>query len=45
MDQYCALILISTGEKPNRAMEQMVWHSLIGLASLEELETLIRSRR
>jgi hypothetical protein len=30
MDQYCARILIYTGEKPNRAMCQMVWYSLIG---------------
>ena len=26
----CMLILIYTGEKPNRAMEQMVWYYLIG---------------
>ena len=30
MDQYCARILIYTGEKPNRAMYQTVWYSLIG---------------
>ena len=30
MDQYCARILIYTGEKPNRAMYQIVWYSLIG---------------
>ena len=29
----CLLILIYTGEKPNRAMEKMVWYFLIGLAS------------
>ena len=39
------LILIYTGEKPNRAMHQMVWYYLIGLASLKELEAFIRSRR
>jgi len=27
----CMLILIYTGEKPNRAMYQMVWYELIGL--------------
>jgi len=26
----CMLILIYTGEKPNRAMYQMVWYYLIG---------------
>ncbi|NDC53132.1 MAG: hypothetical protein EBZ74_02295 [Planctomycetia bacterium] len=41
----CMLILISTGEKPNRAMYQMVWYSLIGLASLKELEAFIASRK
>ena len=45
MDQSCALILTYTGEKPNRAMEQMVWYDLIGLASLKELEAFVRSRR
>ena len=30
-DVVCMLILISTGEKPNRAMVQMVWYYLIGL--------------
>ena len=39
------LILIDTGEKPNRAMYQMVWCYLIGRASLEELEAFIRTRR
>jgi hypothetical protein len=32
MDQYSALSLIYTGEKPSRAMYQMVWYYLIGLA-------------
>jgi len=41
----CMLILIYTGEKPNRAMYQMVWYYLIGLASLKELEAFIHSRR
>ena len=41
----CMLILIYTGEKPNRAMYQMVWCSLIGLASLKELEAFIKTRR
>ena len=41
----CMLILICTGEKPNRAMHQMVWYYLIGLASLEELEAFIKSRK
>ena len=41
----CMLILIYTGEKPNRAMYQMVWYYLIGLASLKELEGFIRTRR
>ena len=45
MDQYCALILIYTGEKPNRAMYRIVWYSLIGLASLKELEAFIKSRK
>jgi len=35
----CMLILISTGEKPNRAMEQMVWYYLIG-----QWGSLLRSR-
>jgi hypothetical protein len=26
----CMLILLYTGEKPNRAMYQMVWYELIG---------------
>jgi len=39
------LIVIDTGEKPNRAMDQMVRHELIGLASLKELEAFIRTRR
>jgi len=39
------LIVIDTAEKPNRAMEQMVWYELIGLASLKELEAFIRTRR
>ena len=38
------LILIYVGEKPNRAMEQMVWYYLIGLASLKEPEAFIKSR-
>jgi hypothetical protein len=33
----CMLILIYRGEKPNRAMERMVWYELIGLASLRNL--------
>jgi hypothetical protein len=41
----CMLILIYTGEKPNRAMYQMVWYYLIGLASLKELEVFIASRK
>jgi len=41
----CMLILIYTGEKPNRAMYQMVWYYLIGLASLKELEAFIASRK
>ena len=41
----CMLILIYTGEKPNRAMYQMVWYYLIGLASLKELEAFIKARR
>ncbi|MFM8734601.1 MAG: transposase, partial [Pirellulales bacterium] len=41
----CMLILIYTGEKPNRAMDQMVWYELIGLASLKELEVFIASRK
>jgi hypothetical protein len=40
----CMLILIYTGEKPNRAMYQMVWYYLIGLASLKELEAFIKTR-
>ncbi len=41
----CMRILISTGVKPYRAMEQMVWCSLIGLASLKKLETFRKSRK
>ena len=41
----CMLILIYTGEKPNRAMYQMVWYYLIGLASLKELEAFITTRK
>jgi hypothetical protein len=41
----CMLILIYTGERPNRAMYQMVWYYLIGLASLKELEAFITSRQ
>jgi len=41
----CMLILIYTGEKPNKAMHQMVWYYLIGLASLKELEAFIASRK
>ena len=41
----CMLILIYTGERPNRAIYQMVWYYLIGLASLEELEAFIKSRK
>lgn len=41
----CMLILIYTGERPNRAMHQMVWYYLIGLASLKELEAFIKTRR
>jgi len=40
----CMLIRIYTGEKPSRAMCQMAWCSLIGLASLKELETFIKTR-
>ena len=41
----CMLILIYTGERPSRAMYQMVWYYLIGLASLKELEAFIKTRR
>jgi IS4 transposase len=41
----CMLILIYTGEKANRSMYQMVWYYLIGLASLNELEAFIKTRR
>jgi len=41
----CMLILPYTGEKPHRAMHQMVWYELIGLASLKELEAFIQTRR
>jgi len=41
----CMLILLYTGEKPNRAMVQMVWYYLIGLASLKELEAFIKTRK
>jgi hypothetical protein len=41
----CMLILIYAGEKPNRAMDQMVWYYLIGLASPKELEAFIETRR
>jgi hypothetical protein len=33
------------GENPNRAMHPMVWHHLIRLASLKELEAFIVSRK
>jgi hypothetical protein len=38
----CMLILPYTGEKPNRAMYQMVWYYLIGLAS--QWGSLLRRR-
>jgi IS4 transposase len=41
----CMLILLYTGEKPNRAIYQMVWYELIGLASLKELEAFIKTRK
>ena len=41
----CMLILLHAGEKPNRAMVQMVWYYLIGLASLKELEAFIKTRK
>ncbi len=41
----CMLILIYTGEKPNKAMHQKVWYYLMGVASLKELEAFIRSQR
>jgi hypothetical protein len=41
----CMLILMYTGAKPNRAMYQMVWYYLIGLASLKELEAFIKTRK
>ena len=41
----CMLILIYTGERPIRAIYQMVWYELIGLASLKELEAFINSRK
>ena len=41
----CMLILTYSGEKPNRAMYQVVWYYLIGLASLKELEAFIKSRK
>lgn len=41
----CMPFLIYTGEKPNRAMHQMVWYYLIGLASLKELDAFITSRK
>jgi IS4 transposase len=40
----CMLILIYTGEKPNRAMHNMVWYYLIDLASRKELEAFIKKR-
>jgi hypothetical protein len=40
----CMLILIYTGEKPNRAMHNMVWYHLIDLASRKELEAFIKKR-
>ena len=39
------LILIDTGEQPNRAMHQMVWHELIGLASLKGPGAVTRTRQ
>jgi len=41
----CLLILIDTGERPSRAMYQMVWCYLIGLVSLKELQAFIKTRR
>lgn len=40
----CVLILLYTGEKPNRAMHNMVWYYLIDLASRKELEAFIKKR-
>ena len=36
-EKVCIPSLISTGETPNRPMEQMAWPSMIGLARLEEI--------
>jgi len=41
----CMLIVLYTGEKPNRAIVQMVWYYLVGLASLKELEASIKTRK
>ena len=41
----CVLILIYTGEKPNRSMRNMVWYYLIDLASRKELEAFIKKRK
>lgn len=40
----CLLILLYTGQKPNKAMFQMAYFYIIGLASLEELEAFVASR-
>ena len=38
----CMLILIDTGEKQNRAMDQMIWYELIGLVG--QWDSLLCSR-
>ena len=41
----CLLILLSTGQKPDKAMFQMASFFIIGLASLKELEAFVVSRK
>lgn len=41
----CLLILLYTGQKPNKALFQMAYFYIIGLASLKELEAFVASRR
>jgi IS4 transposase len=41
----CLLILLYTGQKPNKAMFHMAYFFIIGLASLKELEAFVVSRK
>jgi hypothetical protein len=41
----CLLMLLSTGQTPNKAMFQVAFFFIFGLASLKELEAFVVSRK